>query len=284
MIGPSVRLGRFRIVALRDADFALDGGSMFGVVPRVLWERLTPVYEDHTIPLATTPYYVEGPDCKIVVEGGLGRRWSSKEQEMFHMDWSQGRDLLQSLSECGVRPEEITHCLLSHTHWDHIGAICNATGEPVFPHAEHWTPASEFEASLNPGHLRRASYRAEDIQPIQEAGLLRTFRGTAEPLPGVRMVEVGGHSDGVSLILIEDAGRTACFWADVVPTSHHVALPYIMAFDQNAAKSFQVRSEWIPRAGEQNWVNLLYHDPVHPVGRFVSQGKRWCFDPNIDLK
>jgi len=269
------RIGRWRVVALRDGRFALDGGAMFGVVPRVLWERLTPVHEDHTIPLATNPFLFDDGEHRVVVEPGIGRRWNDKERAMFHIDHSEGCDLVESLRAAGVEPEQVTHCLMSHCHWDHIGAACDLGGQPVFPKARYLAPESEIRACLEPSPLRRASYRAEDLRPILDAGLLEGFHGAVEVLPGLRMVEVGGHSDGTSLILLEDCGATACFWADVVPTRHHVHLPFIMAYDQNAARSYEVRSEWIPRAVEEAWWCLLYHDPEYPIVRFDRVGRRY---------
>ena len=269
------RLGRFRVTALRDANFALDGGAMFGVVPRVLWEKLTPINEDHTVPLSTTPYLLQDGEHTIVIEPGLGLRWPDKQRSMFHIDHSAGHELLASLRAHGVEPEQVTHCLMTHGHWDHIGAACGEDGAPVFPRAEYWMPRSERDACMNPDHLRRASYRREDLAPIEDAGQLRTLVDQFDILPGVKMVEVGGHSDGVSLVLVEDAGEKACFWADVVPTRHHVHLPFIMAYDMNAAKSFEVRSEWIARAAAEGWTCLLYHDPEQPIGRFVGGDRRY---------
>ncbi len=281
----TIQLGRFRITALRDASFALDGGAMFGVVPRPLWQRLTPVNDDHTIPLSTTPFLIEDDQHKIIIEPGLGRRWNDKQRAMFHIDHADGHELVASLGQAGVEPDEVTHCLMSHCHWDHIGAACGADGRPVFARAQHWTPRSEREACLNPDHLRRASYRREDLAPIEEAGLLQTFCGEVEVLPGVSMVELDGHSDGVSLILIRGgagAGETACFWSDVVPTRNHVHLPFIMAYDMNAAASFAQRSQWIPRAAQEGWVALLYHDPVTPIGRICKGAKRFEWAPRLD--
>jgi len=271
------QVGRFKVTALRDARFALDGGAMFGVVPRPMWERLTPINDDHTIPLSTTPFLVQDGENVILIEPGLGKRWPEKQRKMFHIESDQGCDLLESLQAAGVRPEEVTHCLMSHCHWDHIGAMCGEDGLPVFPNAVHWAPQSERDSCMNPDHLRRASYRREDLEPVEQAGLLNTFEGEAEILPGVRMVELGGHSDGVSLILLADGGETACFWSDIVPTRNHVHLPFIMAYDMNAAASFEVRSKWIPQAANESWTCLLYHDPDQPIGRFVDEGRRFAW-------
>ena len=268
-----VVVGRFRIRVMPDRLFALDGGAMFGVVPRLLWEKLTPVHDDHTIPLATNAFLVEDEEHKVLIEPGLGDRWGAKERAMFHIDVSSG-GVLNSLQEAGVAASDITHVIMSHCHWDHIGAVCDE-GAPRFTQAQHWAPQIEIDAALNPDHLRRASYRKEDIQPVVDAGLLHGIVGSKEIIPGIRLIEVGGHSDGVSLIMIEDQGETACFWADVVPTRNHVHLPFIMAYDMNAEKSFAVRSEWIPKAAKQGWWNLLYHDPETPIVQFQTDGRRF---------
>lgn len=248
---------------------------MFGVVPRPMWERMTPVNEDHTIPLSTTPFLVEDGEHVILIEPGLGLRWPEKQRSMFHIDHTDGHELLASLRAAGVEPEQVTHCLMTHCHWDHIGAACGEDGQPVFPNAQYWTPQSERDACMTPDHLRRASYRREDLEPIEVAGQLRTFTGEAEILPGVRMVEVGGHSDGIALVILGEGEQHACFWADVVPTRNHVHLPFIMAYDMNAAKSYEVRREWISRAAEEHWTCLLYHDPEQPIGHFVAGERRF---------
>lgn len=276
------RIGKFRVVALRDANFALDGGAMFGVVPRVLWQRLTEVNEDHTIPLSATPYLLDDGVNRIVIEPGMGRRWNEKQTKMFHIDHSGGHDLLESLRAAGVEPEDVTHCLMTHCHWDHIGATCGEDGKPVFPNAQHWTVESEVKALSVQGHMRGASYRVEDLQPVIDAGLLNKFSGEVEVLPGIKMTELGGHSEGIALIQIESEGDKGAFWADIVPTRNHVHLPFIMAYDMNAEKSFAVRSEWIKKSADEGWLNMLYHDTISPMGRFVFDGRKYSYDALVD--
>lgn len=273
------QIGRFRVRALRDASFALDGGAMFGVVPRPIWEKLTPVFEDNTIPCATTPFLIEDGKNIIVVETGMGRRWSEKHQKMYHIDFSDGHCLVESLAELGVAPEDVTHCLLSHAHFDHAGAACGSDGTPQFPNAEYWLEKSEVEASTVPDHMRRASYRREDIQPLIDAGILNVFDQETEVLPGVTMELFGGHSEGLSLIKFESEGKIGAFWSDFVPTRNHVHLPFIMAYDMNAERSYEVRKHLIPKACEENWLCMLYHDPVSPLGHFVCTEGKYSFNP-----
>ena len=124
---------------------------MFGVVPRVIWEKLTPINEDHTVPLSTTPYLVQDGESTIVIEPGLGLRWPDKQRTMFHIDHSQGNELLASLRAAGVEPEEVTHCLMTHCHWDHIGAACGEDGTPVFPECAALDPANRARRLHEPG-------------------------------------------------------------------------------------------------------------------------------------
>jgi len=274
----SVRVGDWTITALSDGTMRLDGGSMWGVVPKNLWQRMTPALEDNTILIALRPFLLERGDDKVVVEVGVGDRWEDKWRSIYHIDRST--TLAGSLRACGVEPEEVTHVVASHCHFDHIGAqVVERDGRlvPLFPNARHFAPRKEIEVAKNPDHVRRASYRAEDVVPIEEAGLLEPYEGDAELLPGVRAHEAGGHSDAVSVVTVgeEEPGDTAIFWADVVPTTHHVQPPYIMAYDMDVERSFESRSKWLSRAADEGWLGLFYHDADHAFARLKRDGRRY---------
>lgn len=275
----SVRAGEWKITALSDGFLRLDGGSMWGVVPATIWRKLTPPAEDNTIRLALRPFLVERGEVKAIIEVGVGDRWEEKWRGIYHMDRSI--TLPETVRACGLEPEEITHVIASHCHWDHIGSqVVERDGElvPLFPHARHFAPAIEVEMLKNADHIRRASYRLDDLLPIEEAGLLETYTGAAELLPGVRVHELGGHSDGVSVITVNEdgEGETAIFWADVVPTTHHIQPAFIMAYDIDVVRSYQVRSEWLERAAQGGWIGLFYHDEEHAFGRVLRDGKRYA--------
>jgi glyoxylase-like metal-dependent hydrolase (beta-lactamase superfamily II) len=185
-----------------------------------------------------------------------------------------------SLRACGVAPEEVTHVVASHCHFDHIGhQVVERDGKlvPYFPNARHFAPRTEIEFAKRPGHARAGSYRAEDLVAVEEAGLLEPFEGVRELIPGVRAHQLGGHSDGVSVITIDEdtAGETAIFWTDVCPTTHHIQPPYIMAYDIDVVRSFEVRSEWMARAAAEGWIGLFYHDVDHAFGRLRREKRRF---------
>lgn len=278
----SVQAGEWKVTALSDGFFRLDGGAMWGVVPQNLWRKMTPPKEDNTILMALRPFLVERGDVKLVIEVGVGERWSEKLRAIYHL--IPTLSLTESLRACGVEPDEVTHVVASHCHWDHIGAqVIERDGElvPQFPNAKHFAPAVEVGMAKAPGHARKGSYRAEDVTPIEEAGLLETWEGARELLPGIRVHELGGHSDGVSVITVNEDGEgdTAIFWADVVPTTHHIQPPYIMAYDIDVVRSFEVRSEWMERVAAEGWIGLFYHDVDHAFGRLSKDGRRFACEP-----
>jgi len=276
-----VTVGGWTITALSDGFMRLDGGSMWGVVPKAMWERMTPAAADNTILLAMRPFLVERGDVKLVIEVGLGDRWEEKWRSIYHIERT---DTLEStLRACNVAPEEVTHVVASHCHFDHIGAMVkehDGALVPLFPNAHHYAPKVEIEVAKHPDHVRKASYRAEDIVPVEEAGLLQGFEGEVEVLPGVKAYDAAGHSDGVSVITIneEQDGDTAIFWADVVPTGHHIQPAYIMAYDMDVERSFENRSLWLDRAAEAGWLGLFYHDAHRPFGRIARSGQRYSFE------
>lgn len=278
----SVQVGEWRVTALSDGFFRLDGGAMWGVVPATIWRPMTPPAADNTIRLALRPFLLERGDQKVVVEGGVGDRWTDKLRGIYHIDRSTS--LRETVTACGLEPEEITDVVASHCHWDHIGGLVEdreGVLTPLFPNARHYMPGVEFEMVKNPDPIRRGSYRPEDALPLEEAGLVEVYdaRGMEdlELFDGLRVRHVGGHSDGVCLVTINEKadGETAVFWTDVVPTTHHIQPPYIMAYDVNAAVSYDQRSALLEEAAREGWIGLFYHDEDHAFGRVTREDRRY---------
>ena len=277
----TIRAGRWELTALSDGHLRLDGGSMWGVVPATMWRAWTPPAADNTILLALRPFLARDGEHTVVVEPGVGARWDAKRLAIYGIE--RDASVERCLASLGIAPEDVTHVVASHCHWDHIGAqVVERAGElvPLFPRARHLAPRAEIEVAKKPGHARAASYRAEDVVPIERAGLLEAYDGDVELLPGLRAHVLGGHSDGVAVITFDEQGdEPAIFWSDVVPTSHHVQPAYVMAYDLDVVRSIEQRSEWLERAARGGWTGLLYHDVDHAFGKVARAGRRYAFEP-----
>ncbi len=276
-----IEAGGWRITTLFDARFRLDGGAMWGVVPKNLWARMTPPAEDNTIGMSARPYLAERDGLKVLVEGGMGDRWTDKMAAIYHLDRPYESSLEGSLAALDIDPSDIDHVVCSHCHFDHIGALVKAEGEtlvPRFPGARHHFPAAELVAARTPHHPRRASYRADDIEPLIEAGVIDWNEGDTQLLPGLNLYQVGGHSEGMTVMLFgedDDSSPTAAFWGDLIPTTHHIQPPYIMAYDVDVPRSFEMRTKWLARAADEGLIGMSYHDSARPFTRLERDGRKY---------
>lgn len=276
-----IEAGGWRITTLFDARFRLDGGAMWGVVPKNLWARMTPPAEDNTIQLVARPYLAERDGVKVLVEGGMGDRWNDKMRSIYHLERPVATSLEGTLAALDVSPDEIDHVVVSHCHFDHIGALVRAEGDalkPLCPNARHHFPADELKGGRTPAHPRRASYRADDFEPLVEAGLVDFTAGVTQVLPGLSTHQVDGHSEGMTVIMFgedDSDSPTAAFWGDLVPTTHHIQPPYIMAYDVDVPRSYEMRTKWLARAADEGLIGMSYHDPERPFTRLERDGRRY---------
>jgi len=279
----SLTVGPWRVTALLDGTMRLDGGGMWGVVPRTLWAAMTPPDEDNTIRLALRPFLLEREGWRVVLEPGIGGHLDPKWEAIYRVE--RTTTLRSSLAALGLAPADVTHVVASHCHFDHVGGWIERGPDgvlrPLFPGAVHRAPRAEIAAARSLEPVRKGGYRAEDVRTVEEAGLLEPYEGDEELLPGLVAHEAAGHSDGVSVITLNEdgPGETAIFWADVVPTSHHVQPAYIMAYDLDVPRSYASRSRWLERAAAGSWLGLFYHDDHHAFGRVRREGRRYAFEP-----
>ncbi len=273
---PEVLVGGWRIRPLLEGWVGLDGGAMWGVVPRVLWESWTPPREDHTIRLAMRCFLAERGDTRVVIEGGAGMRWPDKLRDRYRLE---PVGLEAALRELDVDPASVTHAIGSHAHWDHIGGFLRETTsgpEPILPNARHWLARVEVDRCLEPEPARRASYRSDDIEPLLAAGCVDTFEERTEIAPGLVIESHGGHSAGTCVVWAGDeGGQRAVFWSDVLPTTHHVQPAFVMAFDLDVRRSYEIRRGLFERAADEGAIGLFYHDPKVAFARIERDGGKF---------
>ena len=264
-----MRLGDYRIEIIPDTEFRLDGGAMFGVVPRVLWERVCPPDELNRVRLNMNCLFIETPHEKILIETGIGEKWTEKETAMYGI--FRERPFADSLEAVtGYRPEDITLVVNTHLHFDHAGGntiLRDGKVVPQFPNARYFVSQSEFDHSTDPHERDRASYLADNWQPLIDSGQLELKPEMYEAVDGLTIEQVRGHSETMQTIKLDRGGETLYGFYDMIPTRHHLPLPWIMSYDLYPTETLEFKKQILPRAAQENWWCLFYHDIDVPISK-----------------
>jgi glyoxylase-like metal-dependent hydrolase (beta-lactamase superfamily II) len=279
-------LGDATLTMLNGGDFRLDGGAMHGVVPKTIWNRLVSCDEHNRCTYSTNCLLVDIGGTRVLVETGNGDKFPARLKDIYGID--HDRSVSVSLRELGVEPESIDVVVLTHLHFDHVGGCTRRTAsgavEPVFTRARHIVQRTELDAAQRAHERNRASYLAENIEPLQAAGLLQAVDGEVEVTPGVTVVPTPGHSHGHQSVLIDGGGgEKALFLGDVVPTSVHVPLPWIMGYDLDVEGTLASKKRLYARAEPERWLLLFGHDRRHAAHLSRDDRGQPIAGPLVDL-
>ena len=272
----SFSIGRLKAHALEAGYLRLDGGAMFGIVPKVLWERKIPADQRNRIRLAMRCLLLEHPDGLVLIDSGLGNKEDAKFKDIFGVDnaGADGRTRLEdALKLVGHTPEDIRWVINTHLHFDHAGGNTwrDLMGEMrlTFPRAKYVVQRRELEFARRANERTRASYLAHNLDGID----FTLLDGEQEVVPGIRTLLTPGHTPGHQSILIESEGERLLYLADVVPTSAHLPLPWTMGFDVEPLVTLETRRSLYPRVEAEGWRLFFEHDPSTIAGRLVKEGK-----------
>jgi len=257
-----MHLGELEIRYLDGGGFRLDGGAMFGVVPKVFWEKKSPPDERNRIHMRANSLLVRAHGKTIVVETGNGTKWDAKSRGIYAIQ--EGDPLLDSLARQGVHPRDVDLVINTHLHFDHAGGntrIENGRAVPTFPRARYVVQRGELAHAAAPTERDRASYFPDNFQPITESNQWALAEGDQQILPGISVARIPGHNADIQAVLHTGGGRTLAFVADLLPTRHHIPLPWIMAYDLYPMQSLETKRTWIPRMVRENWIVVFGHDP-----------------------
>ena len=274
--------GDWTVHAVETGFFALDGGSMFGSVPRPLWARLQPPDERNRIRLAMRCMLLVGHGRRILVDDGIGEKFAPRLAEIYGIE--NEVTLERSLADLGWTVNDITDVVLTHLHFDHAGGSTRREGGglvPRLPRATYHVQRRNLENARRPNPRERASYLPENFEPLAEAGVLEVWDGPRTPWPGVEVFTADGHTRGQQMLRVGDVGAGAYFVADLIPTSSHVRIPYVMGYDVAAIETMEEKRAMLTRAAaEEAWV-LLEHDPAVAWAKPAAEGDDFAWSDTV---
>jgi glyoxylase-like metal-dependent hydrolase (beta-lactamase superfamily II) len=264
-------IGSFELTALSDGNYFLDGGGFFGVIPKTLWSRKVTSDDKNRVVSGLNSILVRTGEKNLLIETGIGNKLSEKMVEIF----GQPAKLLESLSAAGIAPEQIDIAINTHLHFDHCGWNTirrNGAIAPTFPKATYFVQEGEWKHA-HQGQRDSVSYLHENYDPLVESGQMKLLRGNQEIVPGISVEVFPGHTRDMQAVLIQSEGKTACYISDLIPTSAHLDLNWVMAFDLYPVETIESRKRYYSRAIPQKWLTIFTHDPKVPWG-YVEKDER----------
>ena len=267
-------IGDYRVEVIPDCEFRLDGGAMFGVVPRNLWSKVSPPDEQNRIRMNMNCLFIEGAGERILIDTGIGEKWSAKHRTMYAIDRVRSLDAsLQAIA--GVTSSEITIVINTHLHFDHAGGNSILDDEdravPAFANARYFVSRAEYEHAESPNERDRASYFPDNWQPIKESGQLELKDEYYEVVPGLTIETYAGHNRSMQCARLKAGGETLFGFADLIPTRAHVPYAWVMGYDLYPVETVAAKKKLLPQAARENWTCLFYHDAEQPFGRIVER-------------
>lgn len=283
MIAPSDRItiGDVEIVRLLDGTFRLDGGAMFGVVPRTLWSKRATPDAENRITLGLNCYLVRTPEATLVLDTGIGPDVDRRHAEFYSVEREPG--LIGALAEMGLGPADVDLVVNSHLHFDHCGGntirTADGTWAPGFPNARYVVQRGEWEQALHPVDRDKPSYAPARLKALADGDRLSLVEGDAPLAKGVEAVVVAGHTAHHQGVRVTSGGRTFFYLADAVPTAAHIDLPYIMSYDLYPVDTYNAKKALLPRAEAEGWIVAFAHDLRYPFGTLRRAGEKIEFVP-----
>ncbi len=256
------KVGPYTVTLLETGEFALDGGAMFGVVPKTLWERTNPPDSSNRIDMALRIMLIQGPGKNILVDTGIGDKWDEKYKAIYRISHAR-YSLEKSLKEAGLKFTDITDVIMTHLHFDHCGGCTyqeKGQLKLMFPQATHFVQKEQWEWANRPLEKDRASFLKENFEPLSHAKL-KFLEGESEIYPGIHVLISHGHTRSQQVVKVTDGKQTVFYCADLIPTSSHIPVPYIMGYDNFPTIIMEEKRKILEQAVKENWILCFEHDP-----------------------
>ncbi len=281
-----MKIGSYNVVSVETGRFALDGGAMFGVVPKTLWNRTNPADEKNRIDLALRSLLLYNDEKVILVDTGIGQKWAEKHKDIYKIDFTK-HNIENSLKKFGFTKDDVTDVILTHLHFDHTGGSTfideNGETQLSFPNATHFINKRNWEHALNPTDRDRASFVKEDFFPIFEKGKLKIIEETSGIFENIEFVISDGHTIGMQLVKVSDKENTVIYCADLIPTSSHIPVPFVMGYDIQPLITVEEKKKVLAQAVNEDWILFFEHDPIGEACKVQSENGKFSAGKRISL-
>ncbi len=281
-----MKIGDYKIYSVQTGLFRLDGGSMFGVVPKPLWSRTNPSDENNRIQMCTNSLLLDNGKKKILIDNGVGHKMSKKLNEIYAVDYSE-YSLLESLKKINIKPEDITDVILTHLHFDHAGGSTYYDREKqlkiTFPNAVHYVQKKHFDWALNPTERDKASFFNNNFELLVRNKVLNLVDGEFKFDNSINLLPVNGHTRDMQMVKISDDDNTLLYTADLIPMSAHVPLPYIMGFDLFPLVTLEEKRKYLTEAVKNDWIIFFEHDPFLQSAKIGSNDKGFFIKESFQI-
>ncbi|WP_372366787.1 MBL fold metallo-hydrolase [Candidatus Uabimicrobium sp. HlEnr_7] len=279
-----MQIANYKLHMVETGRFGLDGGAMFGVVPKVLWNRTNPADDKNRISLAMRSLLLVGEGRVILIDTGVGDYWPQKFCGIYAINHEHS-SLVKSLKSLGYEPKDITDVIITHLHFDHVGGAVRLDGNthvPLFINAKYHVQKNNFQHAKNPLEKDRASYLPQTFMPLVEDNLLSVIDGEKELLPNIYVLPIDGHTIAQQMVKISDNNDTILYCADLIPTTSHIPTPYVMAYDLSPVKTIEEKKKYLQLACEKNWWLYFEHDPKIAMTTVVKNDKGFAVDKTMN--
>ncbi len=273
MKNQTIALGDFELTSISDGNYYGDGGAFFGVVPKVLWQRKIQADDRNRIPVGLNSVLVRTGKQNVLIETGIGNKLSEKQKKI----WDNEEKLLENLSMTGLAPEDIDVVINSHLHFDHCGwntVYKNGVTVPAFPRAKYYAPKGEWEHGSLQLERDRVSYISDNYDPLINSGQMQLTKGGEEIVPGISVVPYPGHTRNMQAVILRSGGQTACYISDLLPTTWHLDVTWVMAYDLFPLEVIENRKRYYQTALAEDWLTMFTHDPEKPWARLERSGDK----------
>jgi glyoxylase-like metal-dependent hydrolase (beta-lactamase superfamily II) len=261
-----MQIGTYKLNTIISGSFGLDGGAMFGIIPKPLWEKTNPADELNRVALSTRNLLLISDDKKILIDTGMGNKWDEKSKNIYKIDPTI--NLEKELIKHVLRPEDITDVLLTHLHFDHTGGSTKLEGGkivPGFPNAKYFVQKKNFEWAMSPSDRDKGSYIKDNFEPLIKEGVLNLLDGEIDFDKNISFRIINGHTFGQQMVKISDSSNTVLYCCDLMPFVSQIRIPYVMGYDLQPLVTVQEKKKYLTLAADENWYLYFGHDPNYAL-------------------